>query len=126
LKLTTAPHTILISKSLAESRELATFCVTHQWTLVAESGISVTIHPFEQPENFDLLFFGSKNSAMSYFEQHTPPAHTNIACAGEATAKLVRFLGYSTSFVASTVNEEEVQRFAAWVGENFILVQTKV
>ena len=117
MRLTTAAHTIFISKSLADSRELATFCTINKWILVAESGISITIHPFEQPKNFDVLFFGSKNSALAYFEQHTPPAPTNIACAGEATAKLVRFLGYSTSFVASTVNEEEVQRFAAWVGE---------
>jgi uroporphyrinogen-III synthase len=111
---------IFISKNEEEIELLIQFCINNELKLFAKSGIKIEFIHFKEPEAYEILFFGSKNSVISYFNMFKPKPNCLIACAGNSTSKLLNTFGFKSDYTATTVDEKSVADFTNWVKEKIV------
>lgn len=101
---------------------LTKFCQDHQIELEAKSLIRFEPLEFEQPENYDVIFFSSIRSAifsMSSLDKSKP-----VACVGKATAEKVKTLGFDVIFVGDKSGDPESvgAEFKQWLGDRKVFL----
>lgn len=107
---------LFISRPHQDIPLLAKFCKDQQIELDARSLIRFEALEFEQPENYDVIFFSSIRSAifsMSSLDKSKP-----VACIGKATAEKVEALGFEVIFVGDKSGDPEGvgAEFKQWLG----------
>lgn len=109
---------ILITKPMAEARQLEAFCRTQNIHLEATSFIRFEAVKATIPGTMEALFFGSPRAVDFFLAQATIPEGCAIACIGEATAKHIRQLGYEVSFTGQRSGEPDsvAQALKTWLG----------
>jgi uroporphyrinogen-III synthase len=108
-------NSIFISKSEDEVGPLVDFCMQHSIALTASAGIEIEMCTFDEPLNYDILFFGSKNSVAAYFKQYQLRDKIKIACVGTATSDALLKFGHSADFIAKNTTDSSIKLFSDWV-----------
>ena len=94
-------HTLFISKEVAETSVLRTFCEEHSITIRSHSFLTFQPIPIQQEITSHALFFTSKRAVSYFFNQYSSSPKWSIACVGQATADEVLHRGLNVDFIAS-------------------------
>jgi len=108
---------LFISKNASELLTLHPFIDTHQIELTAHSFLNFTPVPFDLPERFDVVFFGSPRALMFFKSQYEIPSKAAIACVGSRTESLLQSMGYTIAFSGMNKGSisEVATEFATWL-----------
>ncbi|MCT4562147.1 MAG: uroporphyrinogen-III synthase [Crocinitomicaceae bacterium] len=91
---------IFITKHEKETQLLQAFCQDRKWDLESQSLVDLRLNPdYENPTDFDCIFFGSKNAVEFYCSQFTVPRHVSIACVGSSTSNQIINHGCKPQFI---------------------------
>ncbi|MBP6460500.1 MAG: uroporphyrinogen-III synthase [Crocinitomicaceae bacterium] len=115
-------HTLFISKEIAETSVLRTFCEEHSITILTHSFLSFEPEAIQQEITSEVLFFTSKRAVTYFFKQVPLPANTLIACVGNATAESLHNLGIKVDFSALNSGNPRVvaNELTSWLGKKSI------
>lgn len=91
---------IFITKHEKETQLLKAFCEGRNWTLDSQALVDLRINPeFENPDQFDCIFFGSKNAVEFYCSKFKLPPKVTIACVGSSTSSQIINHGCKPQFI---------------------------
>lgn len=117
-------RSIFLSSESDSSLPLVDFCAEQQIRLLRKSFISFQKTAFEDPGNWDVVFFSSPR-AFDFFvsEGFALKPHQQIACIGLETKKHIGLAGFSVSFFGHNAGkpEEIATEFKQWLGERAAL-----
>jgi uroporphyrinogen-III synthase len=116
--------TVFISKNSDDLSLLPSFCTNNNIRLIAQPLIYFRERPFKQVKPFDVLFVNSIR-AFEFFTKSAPISETcEIACVGNTTAKRLRQLGYTPSFVGTQAGNPELvaEELNNWIGDRHVLI----
>jgi uroporphyrinogen-III synthase len=94
-------HTLFISKEVAETSVLRTFCEEYSITIHSHSFLTFQPIPLHWEITSHALFFTSKRAVSYFFNQYSSSPKWSIACVGQATADEVLRRGLNVDFIAS-------------------------
>lgn len=113
-------RSIFLSSESASSLPLVDFCAEQQIRLLRKSMISFQKTAFEDPGNWDVVFFASPR-AFDFFipEQFTLEAHQQIACIGPETKRHLEAAGMSLAFFGEQAGNpaQIAEEFKHWLGK---------
>ncbi|MNJ89028.1 uroporphyrinogen-III synthase [compost metagenome] len=117
-------RSIFLSSESGSSLPLVDFCAEQQIRLLRKSFISFGRMEFDDPGNWDVVFFSSPR-AFDFFvsESFDLKAGRKIACIGLETKKHIESAGFSVSFFGENAGrpEEIASEFKEWLGQRIAL-----
>lgn len=113
---------IFISKNKENIGELLNFAKQKNYKIITHSFLQFEEVYFEQPKNFETIFFGSPRAVQFFLSSSIIPQGVKVACVGSGTAQKLLEFGHNSDFIGESSDTSDVaKKFKQWNGQRKVL-----